>query len=69
VSPIDTVPAGFSLEAPAALATYVQIVAVVNGSGDLDICENCLATDQSSHAGVAWDFTNISVEYQIVGCQ
>jgi len=63
------VPGGLLFERPTALYDYVQITGIVNGSGDFDLGINCLATDSTGHAGVGWDFTNMSVEYQIVGCQ
>lgn len=54
--------------APDGLQNYVQIVSVINAtSGDLDICQNCLITDQHGNAGVNWSFTNISAEYRIIG--
>jgi hypothetical protein len=60
---------GLSFDGPDALIYYVQLISSVNTSGDLEISLNCVTTDSHGQPGVAWDFSDLSAEFKIIGNQ
>lgn len=62
-------PTSFAFDGPNDVMDFVQFPGVINGSGDLEISMHCLVTDNTSHAGVNWDFTGLTAEYRIIGCE
>lgn len=58
---------GFCFDAPLGLPAYVALSYAINGSGDLEVALNCRSTDNTSAAGVAWEFAELSAKYRIFG--
>lgn len=57
----------FYFSAPDSFYGYVQIINWLRDSGDLEVYFVCKETDGHSNPGVVWDFSDLRIEYQILG--